>query len=144
MTVGTRIQKARKRANLSQKELGDRLGVSASMIGQYENDLRNPKLATLQKISAVLGIHWTNLADEITSAAYDAGFEEGVNEDVNQWKRHLSLSLSQQFGYSHSDIEISLIKLFSQLTEEGQQKAIERVEELTEIPKYRKENPPQE
>ncbi|MBE6976000.1 MAG: helix-turn-helix transcriptional regulator [Ruminococcaceae bacterium] len=34
----------------------------------------------------------------------------------------------------------SLIDTFSQLNEEGQQKAVERVEELTEIPKYKNES----
>ena len=35
----------------------------------------------------------------------------------------------------------SLIAAFSQLNNEGQAKAVERVEELTEIPKYKKETP---
>lgn len=56
MTTGQRLQQARKAANLSQRELGQRLGVSGSMLGQYENDLRNPKLETLQRIADVLGV----------------------------------------------------------------------------------------
>ena len=39
---------------------------------------------------------------------------------------------------------VSLVDAFSLLSPEGQQKAIERVEELTEIPKYQKETPPQD
>ena len=34
-----------------------------------------------------------------------------------------------------------LLAVFDQLNDEGQQKAVERVEELTEIPKYKKEPP---
>ena len=56
MTTGQRIQKARKAAGLSQKELGLKLEVSGSMIGQYENDLRKPKLETLQKIASALEV----------------------------------------------------------------------------------------
>ena len=37
-----------------------------------------------------------------------------------------------------------LVAAFSLLNEEGQQKAVERVEELTEIPKYQKETPPED
>ncbi len=55
MTTGQRIQAARKQAKLSQKELGAKLGVSGSMIGQYENDQRKPKIQTLSKIAAALG-----------------------------------------------------------------------------------------
>lgn len=56
MTIGQRIQLARKESKLSQKELGEKLGVSGSMVGQYESDLRNPKLVTLQRIADALGV----------------------------------------------------------------------------------------
>lgn len=64
MTTGQRIQQARKKAGLSQKQLGEKLGLSASMIGQWENDLRNPKRETLVKIAHALEI----------SAAYFLGY----------------------------------------------------------------------
>lgn len=67
MTIGECIQRARKSAGLSQKELGAKLGVSGSMIGQYENDLRRPKAETVQKIADALG---TTLLD-ITQHALD-------------------------------------------------------------------------
>ena len=56
MTVGERIKQARKKSNMTQKELGDKLGVSASMVAQYENDLRNPKIETAEKIAHVLDV----------------------------------------------------------------------------------------
>jgi transcriptional regulator with XRE-family HTH domain len=56
MTVGKRIQKIRKEKGLTQKELGAKLGVSASMIGQYENDLRKPKMETIRKIATALNV----------------------------------------------------------------------------------------
>ena len=49
MNTGEMIKEARKKAGLTQKELGKRLGVSASMIAQYENSTRKPKLETLKK-----------------------------------------------------------------------------------------------
>ena len=36
-----------------------------------------------------------------------------------------------------------LIEIFDTLNDDGQQKAIERVEELTEIPRYRRQDPPE-
>lgn len=56
MTTGQRIQQARKKAGLSQKQLGEKLGLSASMIGQWENDLRNPKRETLERIADALNV----------------------------------------------------------------------------------------
>ena len=57
MTTGQRIQQVRKAANLSQRELGRKLGISGSMIAQYENNLRNPKWETLQRMADVLGVN---------------------------------------------------------------------------------------
>ena len=61
MTTGERIYIARKRSGLTQKELGEKLGVSASMIGQYENGFRNPKKKTLERIADALGVSWEEL-----------------------------------------------------------------------------------
>lgn len=61
MTTGELIKLARKGKNMSQKELAEKIGVSASMIGQYENGLRNPKVDTIQRIACALGIDWNQL-----------------------------------------------------------------------------------
>ena len=61
MTTGERIYIARKQSGLTQKELGEKLGVSASMIGQYENGIRNPKKKTLERIADALGVSWDEL-----------------------------------------------------------------------------------
>ena len=37
-----------------------------------------------------------------------------------------------------------LMEYFSLLNQDGQEKAVERVEELTEIPKYQKDPPPED
>lgn len=66
MTIGKRIQALRKEKGLTQKELGEKLGVSASMIGQYETDLRKPKIETLEKISAALGVAVSDIVDVST------------------------------------------------------------------------------
>ena len=63
MTVGERIRAARKEAGLTQKQLGEKLGVSAAMIGQYETGVRNPKLGTLKKIANALEIDLLTLID---------------------------------------------------------------------------------
>ena len=57
MTTGQHIKEARKKAGLTQKELGEKLGVAYQTLAQWENDLRNPKYETLQRIAAALGIH---------------------------------------------------------------------------------------
>lgn len=40
------------------------MGLSASMIGQWENDLRNPKYDTLRRIASALNVGWRELVSE--------------------------------------------------------------------------------
>ena len=61
MTTGELIRAARKKAGLTQKELGSKLGVSGAMIAQYETGVRTPKVDTIQKIAIPLGVSWTDL-----------------------------------------------------------------------------------
>lgn len=63
MTTGERIKSARKRAGLTQKELGQKLGISASMIGQYETNIRTPKHGTILKLARALKIFPQELYD---------------------------------------------------------------------------------
>ena len=64
MTTGEKIKAARKKAGLTQKELGRRIGVAYQTLAQWENDLRKPKYATLQRIAAALNVEWTELVPE--------------------------------------------------------------------------------
>lgn len=61
MTTGQRIKEARKRAGVTQVELGALLGVSGSMIAQYETDKRNPKQETIQRIADALNVSVSSL-----------------------------------------------------------------------------------
>ena len=49
MTVGQNIKHIREAKGMSQKKLGEILGVSQQMIGQYENSNNSLKLSTLEK-----------------------------------------------------------------------------------------------
>lgn len=56
MTTGQRIKEARKKAELTQKGLAEKLGIAYQTLAQWENDLRNPKYDTLKRIAAALNI----------------------------------------------------------------------------------------
>ena len=125
MTIGERIQKARKAAKLSQKELGEKLGVSASMIGQYENNFRNPKTETLFRIAEALNVNPRELGHDHTFFFSDYAFLDGEEN-----------SIKVQQGSYLIGTEIPLVSAFRKLNNDGKKKAVERVEELTEIQKY--------
>ena len=129
MTMGESIQQARKKAKLSQKELGARIGVSASMIGQWENNLRKPKPETLRKIARALDIQMWEITGNRFSMDYNYGYLVGMEDER---------FIRRAFNYSYTNIEQNLIDLFAALNDEGQIKAVERLAELTEVPKYKK------
>lgn len=61
MTTGQRIKEARKKAGLTQAALAEKLGISYVGVSQWENDLRNPKYETLQRIATALGVSVADL-----------------------------------------------------------------------------------
>lgn len=67
LTYAKRIKEARKAAGLTQKELGERMGVSDTSIAQYESGQRNPKGETLVRIANALNVPCREFTDIIFS-----------------------------------------------------------------------------
>lgn len=56
MIIGDRIRKRRLELHMTQKQLGDAIGVSKVAISNYENNERVPKLKTISKMCEVLNL----------------------------------------------------------------------------------------
>ena len=56
MNVGENIKKYRKNKGLTQKELGELIGVKAITIRKYESNEREPNIETLNKIATALRV----------------------------------------------------------------------------------------
>ena len=152
MTIGERIRALRKEKRLTQKALGDKCGMADSAIRRYESGRGNPTEKTLQRIADALGISFAELIDvRITydddgniagAAGYEASmraFLQGEYDKLNNSKLVDSPSLVT--GDKMDDSQVyRLQSSFNKLNAEGQQKAVERVEELTEIPKYQRKS----
>lgn len=147
MTTGERIQEARKKAKLSQKELGERLGVSASMIGQYENNLRNPKLETMFKISTALNVPFDSLLSD-SIMTFDSG-----EDFLNEWNRITSNPGVDQLALAHkADGTTTIIdhqketldKTYYRLDNEDREQLLKYGKLLESQPKYRENDPPQD
>ncbi|QMW06363.1 helix-turn-helix domain-containing protein [Spirosoma foliorum] len=59
--VGTQIKEARKSKGMTQKELGDKLGVSDSTVTQYESGKQNLTIETLHKIAEAIGVTFSTV-----------------------------------------------------------------------------------
>ena len=112
--IGSSIKEYRQKKNWTQKQLADAIGVSYQQISQYERGERNPKIETLQKIVDALDC---NLMDIIGN---------------DGWKWYLSRSFPDSFRRE------KLVDAFDRLNDKGQEVAVDRVEELGQIPAYQK------
>ena len=56
MNIGENIKQFRKNKKITQKELGELIGVKAITIRKYESNEREPNIETLNKIATALGV----------------------------------------------------------------------------------------
>lgn len=130
------IRQARKAAGMTQDDLAKALGINRATLSKYESGSIDLTVTQLIKIANTLGVSMYDLLNTKEMDFFDAGVTEGQN--ALEWAyRNLD-------GYSFNKAELFLIRAFSKLNDKGQQEAVKRVEELTEIPKYQKaKEPPQ-
>lgn len=68
--IGKRIRAIREKRGISQRELGDILGVTQQTIGQLENNKTSPKIETLERVAAALNVPITALIEASTEAQH--------------------------------------------------------------------------
>lgn len=64
MTFGEKLNKMRKKANLTQEDVSSQLGVSPQAVSKWENDLSCPDIMLLTKIAELYGTTVDNLLSE--------------------------------------------------------------------------------
>ena len=126
MDYGAKLKLARKWANMTQKDLAEKANITAITIHQYEAGKRTPTVKNWFAIADALNLS----IDELNNSELlpSESFDDAVRRAAENILEGMHLEQRSQ----------ALIAAFSQLNPEGQQKAVERVEELTEIPKYKK------
>ena len=113
MTTGERIRQLRIEHQMTQEELGARVGVQKAAIYKYENGLVvNLKRSILEKLAIVLD----------TTPTYLMGMEDSA----------------QQANVQLTPQQSTLLAAFDQLNDEGQTKAVEYVEDLVLTGRYKK------
>ena len=126
---GEGIRNARKAAKITQEELAKQVGINRATLSKYESGVIEPSISQLQKIAECLGLNsWADIVGE-----------QLVNQKMTELLFHLGPGekpTEKMWSILAIDAALDL------LNESGQQKAVERVEELTEIPKYQKEKTP--
>ena len=188
MTTGERIRQLRIEHQMTQEELGAKVGVQKAAIYKYENGLVvNLKRSTLEKLAIVLETTPTYLMgledDEPTAGV--VSMQSVWLENLNRLKKNSGMTIEQIalssgvpkgtlnklfagqtkdpqlstvsavvhcMGYTLDDLsddtvsgkahltpqQSALLSSFNQLNEEGQQKAVDYVEDLVLTGRYKK------
>ena len=131
------LKELRLKAGLTQQEVADILGISKSTISKYEKGLRGINSNHFEKLSELYNVEpiyiLTGKTTEEWQKQMDLEVASAQLEERQYWE---SVLLTESVR--------ALIPLLNKLNDDGQCKAVERVEELTEIPKYQKEKAPSE
>ena len=123
MTTGERLKLRRKEIGFSAEKVADQLGVSPATIYRYEKgDIEKVPVDSLAELAKILQ----------TTPAYLMGWESQADQaEINDLLAQIQASEEKE----QSRIA-EMIQEFKKLNDDGKAKAIERVHELTEIPRY--------
>ena len=127
MTTGERIRQLRIDHQMTQEELGAKVGVQKAAIYKYENGLVvNLKRSVIEKLALALD----------TTPTYLMGMEDNDVSDSLSSERTVILTMLRE-SEARDQARISeMIKDFQKLNEDGKEKAVERIHELTEIERF--------
>lgn len=118
MKIGESIRHARQKAGLTQKELGEKLGISQAAVGQFESDKANPKIETLLKIATALNIKLSELVP--INNALDWTFEK-IEEN--------------RIVREYSAIDTAIKDNLDKMNESAKKKVYDYTEDLMQNPK---------
>lgn len=110
------------------------MGISGSLVGQYERGVVNPKYETIIRFADALNVEPREILgnafiDVVGPETRRACHESGV----------VGVKLYDSGRIERITTSEQLNEAYSKLNSEGQKVAVERIKELTQIPKYQSE-----
>lgn len=118
MKFNERLRAIRKEKGLTQAELAEKAGIAVNSVRLYEAGARLPKLDTIARMAVAMGLTANDLI-------------------AGQWGKFDGIFLSDE-EFQQDDREAQLIYHFRTLNDNGQTVAVERVQELAQIPAYQR------
>lgn len=138
MTMGERIKILREERHMSQEELGKLCGVNRAAVNKWETgQVENIKRSTIKRLAEVFHVTpcFIMCFDEDSKAT-----EEQIkqfNERLNSQKElQKEVTLIEEIQAQYGSDTVQIVQLFNELNENGRQKAIENLSDLSEIKRY--------
>ena len=126
LTVGEKIRSLRNRNNLTQEELGNKLGVKKVTIQKYENgSIKNLKQTTISKLSEIFNV------DPSYFISMGNSFDDKLGEKVCNLKEEVLAIERFQKNYGNDVIEI--IKIYNELDEVGKERVMQYINDMSKI-----------
>ena len=120
MTTGEIIKQLRIERKMTQKELADLLGYSdLSSISKIEKGVKDLPASKFASLAEIFGVSVDSLLNKSTTDSSE---------------KIVLMNVSSLYGKS----AVEALKIFDKLNENGQQKALDMLNDLVEIEKYRK------
>ena len=85
-TIGNNIKRIRTQKGMTQKQLGDLLGISVQTVSAYESGRRRPKMETIERFAGALGVQFSALfgLDDPKTPDYQAALDLSLKESMNR------------------------------------------------------------
>ena len=163
MDFGRAIRAKRKERRMTQIELAQAAGIAVNSLRLYESGKRQPKQSVFIDIAHALGTNAAELMGFSPTAAsrlsekyvcdmhgiisddidlglvvLDIADRCGISNEIAERAMKVTLANFSDFLRTSED-EIMIKNFLDELNEQGKQIAVERVQELTEIPRYQKQ-----
>lgn len=159
--IGNCIRNFRQAREMTQDELGQKLGISKAMVSAYETGKRNPKISTLNRIAEALQISLDELVSNDSTKYIRTEVqpdnpnmvkfvfwddpdvpeplpdEDWYASDDEDFVPNADLSTISTHKYSQV-IDVSLDEQYNLLNSEGQRKVCEYIRDLLSIPAYQR------
>lgn len=139
LDYGTKIRRLRENKGWTQDDLAEALNISRSAVADYENSVTEPSSDMFKEIARALDVgDWSQIATGRAIVEHVIAGTEKAGEP-----RKLNLSEMQKIGaltFRSDDHRISFF--YNRLNDEGKRVAADRVQELTEIPRYQRKREP--
>ena len=107
------LRRLRKEADLSQEELGAKLGLAKSTISMYENGTREPSLEVLEAIADIFNVDMNTLTDSKVSATLNGELQEYLEELKNRSEMRMLFKLAKNATKEDVEKAVKIIEALS-------------------------------
>lgn len=102
MSIGANIKRLREAKNITQRELGEAVGVSDKAVSTWELEVKEPRMGTIQKLADFFGVSKSDIIEDVkTPAEADVTFDDftyamyGESRELTEDDKNMLLDMAR-------------------------------------------------